>query len=145
MVVLRFGLLILCVCSISLSYAQPKKIRVGGKKCSRVVLYHPELLMAAHEITDSEIQDLLQEGVKSKIIDDILIFSQETNWPEQTRNLQIRMNQPDSMQAYVLYELAATKNWHVLIAPQKFNRSRSSGWALQHSIYFIVPIKAISP
>ncbi len=141
----RIGLLLLCTCCIHMSYAQPKKMRIAGKKCARVELQHPELLMAAHTLTETEIQHLLEAGVKMKAIEDILQFSQEINWPEQTRNLQARISHPDSMQAYVLYDVAAIKNWHLLCAPVKYNRKLSPGWALPNTIYFIVQEKALVP
>lgn len=145
MLPMRFGLLIVCTCCISISYAQPKKIRLAGKKCMRVELHHPELLMASHVLTETEIQHLLEAGVKTKVMDDILQFSQESNWPEQTRNLLARINHPDSLQAYALYDVATVKNWHLLCAPVKYNRKQTPGWALQNTIYFIVPEKALVP
>ncbi len=111
----------------------------------RTSLQHPEFIMADYTLTDPEIQSLLADRVKPKLMDKILAQANESAWPAPVNALSTRMENPDRLLAYVVYEIAAVDHKHILIAPKKWNSSRQDGWALHQDLYFIVDEKALQP
>lgn len=141
---LRLSLLALLLVSAVTLHAQPKKYRIEGKKCPRVTLTDPGEFYSTYDFSESDIQAMRDNKLKPALIDRIMQNHREESWPAKLGQLDERIDHPEQMKAYTLYEVTTFGNIHVLVAPAKHNSTLPEGWAPQHDIFFIVNDKALS-
>lgn len=142
---LGLSILFLLLFTGTVLQAQSKKYKIDGRKCARTEITDPGELYSTYDLSDSDIESLRSQKVKSKLIDKIIAAHKETNWPAKLGSLDARMQNPEQMKAYVVYKVATVNDIIILVAPAKYNNTFPEGWSLTQDIFFIVNQNALKP
>lgn len=119
-------------------HAQSAKYKTGKLKCVKVEITDPGEFYSTYEFIQTDLDQLHTVKLTDAEIENIKHAYNESAWPSELGNFQVRMQNAEKIKTYVVYKIAEIGDKYLLVAPAKYNSGMGEGWAPQKDIYFVI-------
>ena len=102
-------------------------------------IVNPGSLISTYDFTEdnSGLRSLIQSEGAGKLMNDILRYSQEDQWPEGLKSLDSRLDNREQFFDFTVYKLAANGDYTILVMPASENQTIDELFKPVRDIYFI--------
>lgn len=120
-----------------------KILLFNGKKLPEVTIADIGDLYASYTLTAQEEQQLAAQIRDAALMQEIKVFSQETNWPEAINTLNKRLAVRRMLTSYTYYKLAVVGTRTLVVVPADKNRDLPAAFIPQTNMYMFFNSRSV--
>jgi hypothetical protein len=121
----------------------PKAFRLDGKKLQQVTVKDMGDLFSTYKFSDADKEQLTAQLLNTDLINQIITYSKEENWPDAVNSLEKRLKARATMVQYHFYKVAVMGNKTILTVPAQKNRHMPYGFVPAGMMYIVVKSSSV--
>lgn len=138
------GLLALLMVFVLIS-CTPKSFLFDGKKLHLVTVGDMGDLFSSYKLTDADKSELLTQLQNKSLLEQIITYSKEENWPDAVNTLSKRLNARSAMMKYHFYKVGTIGNKTIVSVPAEKNRHMPYGFVPAGLMYMVFKSSSLIP
>ena len=94
-------------------------------------------LFSTYKFTDADKKELINQLLNKNLVEQIITYSKEENWPDAINSLEDRLRSRTTMLKYHFYKVAVIGNKTVLSVPPEKNRHMPYGFVPAGAMFMV--------
>jgi USP8 interacting len=115
----------------------PKAYVFDGRKLQEVTVSDMGDLFSTYKLTDADKKELSEQLKNKAMLDQILTYSKEENWPDAVNTLNKRLSARTTMTKYRFFKVGAIGNKTIVSVPAEKNRHMPYGFVPAGVMYMV--------
>ena len=136
----KYLLLIGFIASVSCT---SRKFQFDGKKTQEVTVADMGDLYSSYSFKQSDKAELSSQLNNKELVNQVVTYSQEQNWPDAVNTLEKRLGARNTMLRYRFFKVGVIGNKTVVAVPASKNRHMPYGFVPAGAMYMIFKTEAI--
>ena len=100
-------------------------------------------LYSTYKFTDADKQELSSQLQNKELVNQIITYSKEENWPDAINSLDKRLKARATMLKYHFYKVASFGNKTILTLPPQKNRHMPYGFVPAGTMYMVIKSSSV--
>lgn len=100
-------------------------------------------LYSTYKFTDADKQELSAQFQNKDVVNQIITYSKEENWPDAINSLDKRLKARATMLKYHFYKVASFGNKTILTLPPQKNRHMPYGFVPAGTMYMVIKSSSV--
>ncbi len=121
-----------------------KAFYFDGKKATEVRITDLGEMYSTYNITEADKTEIKQQLKDKNLIDEIVRYSKENQWPDAVNTLDERLDNRSVMMKYNFYKVASFGNKTIVAIPQEKNKHMPAAYIPQAPMYIIFASKVVA-
>jgi hypothetical protein len=130
-------IVILAICFINIVSCKPKGILFDGKKAKTVLIADLGELFSTYNMNGSEKEEVRNQLTNKDLLDEIITYSKEAEWPEAVNSLEKRLKVRSTIMKYHFYKVAQFGDKTIISVPKEKNKHMPAGFIPAGPMYMV--------
>lgn len=117
---------------------------IDGKKAVEVRITDLGEMYSTYNITEAEKTEIKKQLNDKNLINEIIRYSKEIQWPDAVNTLDERLDNRSVMMKYNFYKVASFGNKTIVAVPQEKNKHMPAAYIPQAPMYIIFASKVVA-
>ena len=120
-----------------------RKFQFDGKKAQEVTVADMGDLYSSYSFKQSDKAELSSQLNNKELVNQVVTYSQEQNWPDAVNTLEKRLGARNTMLRYRFFKIGVIGNKTVVAVPASKNRHMPYGFVPAGAMYMIFKTEAV--